>query len=129
MTSPMRVLIVEDNHIIANDLAEELENRGMHSIQMATCLRDAVRAVDMAFPDVAIVDLTLSDGETGAQIARALARSGVKVCILSGQSTPESILMSVSHTFIKKPAPADVVAQVVESFASMNIAQGTHQMQ
>jgi DNA-binding response OmpR family regulator len=110
-----RILIVEDNAFLANDLAEELESRGVVGIQMAACMRDAVRAVSDGLPDIAIIDLTLSDGQTGAQLARVLARSGVKVCVLSGRETLAPELMGISHTFIAKPAPSHIVASVIES--------------
>ncbi len=111
------VLIVEDNAIIANDIADELESRGMNRIQMAGSLREALRAISQNLPDIAIVDLTLRDGRTGAQLARALATSGVKVCVLSGQSTLSPELMSIAHTYIAKPTPSSIVASVIEEQA------------
>jgi two-component system, response regulator PdtaR len=113
----LRVLIVEDNPIVACDLADELESRGITSLHIAGSLREALRAIGRKLPDVAIVDLNLRDGYTGAQLARALASSGVKVCILSGQSFPDDILMGINHTFIAKPAPASIIAEIVQAHA------------
>jgi two-component system, response regulator PdtaR len=115
MTSS-RVLIVEDNPIIAHDLADELESRGIMALQFAASLRDALREIGRLMPDVAIIDLNLRDGRTGGQLARALVRSGVKVCVLSGQDHPDHSLMEVNHTFIAKPAPASVVAEIVRAY-------------
>jgi two-component system, response regulator PdtaR len=115
LESNLKVLIVEDNPVIVQDIREELEDRGFAGIETADCLRDAIRSLDRGMPDVAIVDLALRDGDTGGQLAAALARSGVKVCVLSGKGKIEQPLMQVSHTYVCKPAPAAVIASLVEN--------------
>jgi DNA-binding response OmpR family regulator len=108
-----RVLLVEDDPIVACDLAEELAAAGHCDIAQADCLRDALRAIDGGTPHVAVVDLNLNDGATGAQLAAALARSGVRVCVLSAAVTDK--LVSLPHIYLAKPVPASIVAKVVES--------------
>ncbi len=115
-----RVLIVENNALIASGLADELERRGAYLVDVATTVRGALCAVDNALPAIAIIDWRLGDGETCGQLSIALARSGVKVCILSGHDTPERAALGVPHTFICKPAPAGIIADLVDRYACMD---------
>ncbi len=126
-TTAPRVLIVEDNALIANDLADELESRGILQIQMAGSLKEALCAISVDLPHIAVIDLTLRDGATGSQLARALARSGVKICIVSGQVALSPELMVIPHTFISKPTPSSIIATIVEEQANaMIISSNIH---
>ncbi len=114
MNTKPRVLIVEDDPIIAFDLAEELRTRGFASICVADNLRDALRAVGKDPPEAAVIDLMLADGETGATLASILARGGVKVFVTSAQTHPQRKLAAVQHIYMKKPVNADIVAFIIE---------------
>lgn len=112
-----QVLIVESNDIVARDLTYELKQRGIRFIQRADCLSDAMEAMSNGLPDIAVIELNLRDG-AGGQLAKALAMSGVQVCVYSSQQELADSLMGISHTFITKPAPAYIVAAVVHDQAS-----------
>jgi two-component system, response regulator PdtaR len=115
-----KILVVEDDPIVACDLAEEFAAAGFSDVTQADCLRDALRAIDGRTPHVAVVDLNLCDGATGAQLAAALARSGVRVCVLSASATDK--LSSLPHIYLAKPVPASLVAQVVGSQLALSTA-------
>jgi two-component system, response regulator PdtaR len=68
-----RVLIVEDEALVAMDLRESLEDMGYKVVGVAA---DSARAFEMAAmePDLALVDLNLRDGLTGPEIGKRLAR-------------------------------------------------------
>lgn len=116
--SNLKVLLIEDNALVAEDILEELSLRGVSRVSTADSLHEAVRVIGHTMPDVAIVDLTLRDGDTGTQLAVALSRSGVKVYVYSGCATLKHALMSVNHVFVSKPAPADMIADLVIDGAS-----------
>lgn len=114
------VLVIEDNALITLDILDGLEECGVGKVAHASNMRDAIRTMHEGLPKVALVDLSLSDGDTGAQLAMALARSGVRVCIFSGAEMPDNKLASIPHVYIAKPAPADLVAQIIQSQLTLN---------
>ena len=104
----MRLLICEDDPLIALDLAEEAERRAVSTV-VVTNAADALRAIAAFEITAAIVDLHLTDGRTGPDIARRLADRKVHTVILSGGELHCAELADASHIFIRKPAPADII--------------------
>jgi CheY-like chemotaxis protein len=74
----VKVLIVEDEFLVAANLQALIEDLGYTSVGIAA---DAPSAYSLAeeHPDVALVDLNLRDGPTGPQIGAALSRQGISV--------------------------------------------------
>lgn len=78
----MRVLIVEDEILVALDLQNILEDIGCTVVGIAG---DSRRARDLATHDVdiALVDLNLRDGLTGPQIGEELVKQDVTVLFMT----------------------------------------------
>ncbi|MDV2982805.1 UNVERIFIED_CONTAM: response regulator [Methylobacteriaceae bacterium AG10] len=72
--APLRILVVEDEVLIALELEYLLEDLGHVSVGVAGCSADAIALGHTARPDVALVDVHLVDGPTGVEVARALSR-------------------------------------------------------
>jgi ActR/RegA family two-component response regulator len=121
-----RILVVEDDPIIATDLIEALEARQSAEVLVATSLKDAMRMLDGDLPDVAVVDLHLKDGDTGLQLAAALARSGVRVCVFSATLTER--LSHLPHIYMPKPVPSETVATIVETQLALAAASVRNQL-
>lgn len=68
-----RVLIVEDEFIVALHLKHVLIKQGFDVVGIAPDLASVVRFAD-AKPDIALVDVNLRDGPTGPEIGELLAR-------------------------------------------------------
>lgn len=84
----MRVLIVEDEFLLAMDVTEMVERLGHEVVGSAGNYRDALAAVDSA--DVALVDVRLSDGYTGPDVAARISRDhNVTVVFVTGN--PEAV--------------------------------------
>ena len=71
--APLRILVVEDEVLIALELECLLEDLGHVSVGVAGCAADAIALGRTARPDVALVDIHLVDGPTGVEVARALS--------------------------------------------------------
>lgn len=89
--APPRVLIVEDNPLVAmmlEDLVADLGHRHLGSEDMAG---PALRGRVEAGAEPALVDLDLADGPTGLGLVDALAGRGIASIMVSGQigSVPE----------------------------------------
>jgi CheY-like chemotaxis protein len=84
-TSPLagcRVLVVEDNYLLAMDLAGLLERFGAEVVGPASSVQEAFDALD-PLPDIATLDVRLRD-ETSFPIADELAKRGVPFVFATG---------------------------------------------
>lgn len=70
----MRILLVEDDRLIAGAVREQTESEG-HSVDWAARLDDAVEAMATAHHDLILLDLMLPDGR-GLPFLRALRARG-----------------------------------------------------
>lgn len=84
----MKVMIVEDENIIALELERIVQEAGHQTVGPVSTVEQALAYAPKS--DVALVDLNLSDGLSGAQLARRLIdRFGVDVIFVTG--SPESV--------------------------------------
>ncbi|HEY7383129.1 MAG TPA: response regulator [Beijerinckiaceae bacterium] len=81
----MRILIVEDDWLLADDLRSLLEQDGCEVVGLAADCETALRLADCQKPDVAFVDMRLQDGCTGPGIGLALANRGICVIFATGE--------------------------------------------
>ena len=70
----MRILIVEDEALIAMALADGLEDAGHEVVGPAATIAEALALCDEAPPppELAVLDINLRDGSSGVDVARAL---------------------------------------------------------
>ncbi len=85
--------------------------------------REALNNADELAPDLAIIDLNLADGDTGAAAAQTLQSLGIRVIILSGHSNVGAGLGCVPHTFAAKPVSREVVTQLLGPARPSSAAQ------
>ena len=76
----LRILIVEDESLIALELESLLLDDGHEPIGVAATAREAA-ALGEREPDLALVDVHLADGPTGIDVARRLRRNGRTVVL------------------------------------------------
>ena len=67
---PLRVLIVEDEALLAMELESLVEDSGHSVVGWATSSTEAKAMVDNLSADIAFVDMNLTDGPTGLDVAR-----------------------------------------------------------
>jgi CheY-like chemotaxis protein len=70
---PLNVLIVEDEVLLAAELAYLVEEVGCRHVGHAMSSAEARSLADQLRPDLALVDVHLTDGPTGIEVARAIA--------------------------------------------------------
>ena len=108
-----KVLICEDEPLLAADLASVVEEAGHKVCGVFHNAREALNSAPGLQPDLAIIDLNLADGDTGAAVAQTLQSLGIRVIILSGHSNVGAGLGCVPHTFAAKPVSKEVVTQLL----------------
>jgi DNA-binding NarL/FixJ family response regulator len=71
----LKILITEDEPILADELETIVTELGHHVVGVATTLKGALLLAEQSACDLALVDVYLRDGMTGPEIARHLAKS------------------------------------------------------
>ncbi|WP_426955849.1 response regulator [Muricoccus radiodurans] len=100
---PQRVLIVEDEALIALDLSHALESMG-HEVVAIAADSAAARAAAPEGIDLALVDLNLRDGPTGSALGEDLARDwGTTVIYLT--ANPRQVRVGVNGPVGILPKP------------------------
>ena len=111
MTS--QIMIVEDEFLIAMELEQIVGNLGYDCIGVAD---DTVSAIDLVAknPDIALVDVNLSDGPTGPIIGARLANEyGVKVVFVT--ANPMQLGDGIEGTLgaVTKPVEIELLKDVL----------------
>lgn len=103
----LRVLIVEDEFIIALDLQDQVEELGHAVTGLARDLDSCKNAAGRVRPDLALMDLRLANGSSGIEASRWLYQMmGVRCIFISGNLDDQTrqILSEVEPlAFIGKP--------------------------
>ncbi|WP_375263814.1 response regulator [Palleronia sp.] len=82
------ILIVEDEWLIAADLADTVEGIGYHALGPAHSVSAALDLLGGAQVDAALLDVNLR-GETSYPVADAMAEKGLPFAFLSGYTSDQ----------------------------------------
>lgn len=80
---PQRVLIVEDEYLVAMDVETSLQSMGVQTVDIVTTLSQAQEALNHARPDCVLLDVSLSDGMS-YEFARQLKEHTIPFGFVSG---------------------------------------------
>jgi CheY-like chemotaxis protein len=116
-SKPRRILIIDDNVGLAENIAEILELHG-YSTEIAASAEEALAKVGPPPPDVVVTDYRLP-GITGASLVRQLRREGVRVSAIvisayTDDGTVEDARAS-GAVFMPKPVDFDLLGRLVEA--------------
>ena len=111
--SGMRVLVVEDIWIVAQSYVSMLENLGVIVSGPVGTVADAMRLIELAPVDAALVDLNLQ-GEMADGVVEALTERGVVVAVITGYGDKPELEQKVS-AFLRKPVRAEVLIKTLRS--------------
>ena len=113
-----RAIICEDDPLLALDLELGVRDAGGEVVGVYASAKAAIEGAKALRPHLALVDLNLSDGATGSDVATALSELGCKVVVISGGTRDGTKLFGIDHTFISKPAPAHVISDIIRSYCA-----------
>ena len=105
MLTGLRVLVVEDEPVVAMCLEDILEELGCVTIGPASRLAEGLRLAETDAFDAAILDIDLS-GERSTPIAQALQVRGVPFVFASGYGAPPE---GFGAAMIEKPYRAAAI--------------------
>ncbi|MDQ8028310.1 MAG: response regulator [Brevundimonas sp.] len=110
-----RILIIEDEALVAMELRFVLEDLGHEVVGVAADARTARNLVRETEVDLALVDIHLSDGPTGIDLGRELAQQ-LGVTVLFMTANPGMVRNGVAGTIgvLTKPADERAVQKAVD---------------
>jgi DNA-binding response OmpR family regulator len=103
MEHNLRILIVEDEPILAFHLEDELADAGHQVVGCAMSADEARNLATSLSPDLVLMDVALADGMTGVEVARDLARKGGHVVFVTASDRALPGDMAGAVGVIQKP--------------------------
>lgn len=116
MSAPRRILVVEDEPLIAMMLEDFLDMLGKTVAGTADNCAEAIRLVDGGEVDGAILDLNLRGGEKSTAVAEALAARGIPFVFATGGGGDCVDERFRSRPCLHKPFTMDGVEKALASF-------------
>jgi CheY-like chemotaxis protein len=113
----LRVLVVEDDPIIALDLAEMLQSSGATVVGPAYTVAHALRLVEGQAIDAGVLDYRL-EKDTAGPVAERLARDGIPFLFhTSSRPGPEKAFPGVC--ILDKPTPAERLVTEIRALVGL----------
>lgn len=122
-----RILIIEDEALVAMELRFVLEDLGHEVVGMAADARTARHLASETEVDLALVDIHLSDGPTGVDLGRELGQD-LGVTVLFMTANPSQLGDGVPGTVGVLPKPVtdrELRAAVAYAVARRDAAEAT----
>lgn len=119
-----RILIIEDEALVAMELRFVLEDLGHEVVGLAADANTARNMVRETEVDLALVDIHLSDGPTGVELGRELGQE-LGVTVLFMTANPGMVRNGVAGTIgvLSKPTDERAVQTAVDYALRRRIGQ------
>lgn len=120
MSTPARVMIVDDHPMVAEGIEAILETYGdIEVVGTLSNARDALSKLMVLNPDVVLLDLNMPD-ITGLAATELLLekRPGTRILILTMHDSPEYISTALSHGasgYVLKDVPTEEIKTAIDS--------------
>jgi DNA-binding response OmpR family regulator len=112
----MRILVVEDEALIALMLEEVLAAGGHEVVGPAATMEEALALCEAAPPQLALLDITLAGGDNGVDVARALfLRWRVPSIFASSQVCEARRARDIALGCIRKPYAVETVLRSIDA--------------
>ncbi len=117
----IKILIVEDEVIIAESLKLDLEDQGLNVVGCASSSKETFRLIEEEDPDLLLLDIYLNDENDGIEIARKAQKlnSRINVIFVTGYAyaTHSEQLDGIKYlTFLEKPVNVKQLIKAIELY-------------
>jgi CheY-like chemotaxis protein len=114
-----KILIVEDEGLLAMDLEEQLEGIGYEVAGVALSGMEALEILEIVRPDLVLMDISLKSGMDGVELAGEFKEKfGVPVVFITGNSDERTRKRAMSigpAAYIQKPIVVEDMRRAIES--------------
>ncbi|WP_103333652.1 response regulator [Pseudotabrizicola formosa] len=117
-----RILMIEDEPLVALDLTFELEEVGAEVVAVARTLRDALREAQDQMVDLALLDGNLG-GEKVDAVAEILSQRGIPFCFVSGYGPEHLPAGFQSVPIVQKPVDPTKLLSVLQQISVPRVAE------
>ena len=117
-----RILIVEDEPLIAFDNESTLGDLGYDVVATVDSFEDAIALIDREQIDLVLSDLRLQGDRTGLDLARAAKKKGVPVLFATGHHLPDEAA-TLAIGVLTKPYSERTLKNALESIDRMLAGQ------
>jgi two-component system, response regulator PdtaR len=111
-------LIVEDENLVASFVESVLQETGWDTIIADSFRAASALLADGYIPDIALVDLTLADGRTGAEVAQTIRAHAPKARVIYASAHNPQIAgpLVAGAEYLRKPyTPGDLKRLLIDS--------------
>lgn len=116
--SALRILVVEDDYLVAALLGEMLTDLGHSVVGPFARLAPALDAAQKESVDLAILDVNLTEGDT-SPVAGALRKRGIPLVVSSGYDSESLGASFAGAARLQKPFQQDDLQKVIASLRPM----------
>ncbi len=117
----MRVLIVEDEPLLAMLLEEIIADLGHEAIGAAANVAQAFALLDNVAVDCALIDFSLGGTDTSIPVAERLQFDGIPFTYLSGHNSLDENAGAPDGPLLTKPASMDAIERALEAMATLGV--------
>lgn len=107
-----RILVVEDDYLIATDLARTLQAAGASVVGPAPSVDRALALIDAETLDAAILDVNLN-GDRSFPIAEVLHARGIPFLFATGYDCDDIPAAWNGYPCVVKPMPIEAIVQLM----------------
>ncbi|MEI9431545.1 response regulator [Mesorhizobium sp. Cs1299R1N3] len=122
MSDRPHVLVVEDEWLIAEDVASDLLAAGYPVVGPVSSVAAALQLVDADKVDVALLDIQLN-GETSLPVAEVLLARGTPFAFVTGFGERDVPVPFRNCKFVAKPTSEAAILTAVADLASLRAAK------
>lgn len=113
-----KILVVEDESLVAEDIRKFLNNLGYSVLSIASTGSEALKRVEEDKPDLVLMDIVLQDDQNGIETARRIrTRFDIPIVFLTGYSD-EKIVNEAKYTepygYLFKPIDSKELHTTIE---------------
>jgi len=120
-TSPLKILIVEDEAIIALDIKNILRRLGYSIFEMASSGEESIQKADHIQPDLVLMDIRLKGEIDGVKAAEKIyERFHMPVVYISADGEDKEEQLTKASAFIKKPFEEEEIKTVLRRLFAQN---------
>lgn len=107
----MKILVVEDDPFVAEDLIDKLKILAYRVTAVAESYEAALKAIELEKPDLALLDIELKGELTGIDLAQTLSQVGIPFIYLTSIQDMSTYLLAKSTSPLRNlPKPIDLLS-------------------